>query len=687
MLKITFIVITSVIYFSLCHAQDSWKILGKLKNARASFGAVDLKNGKILVAGGLCDSDTGTLSTCEIIDVVAPHIYTTNSMKNNRAEFPLLYSNDGYVYAISGVNALPANSNYDLNTPYVEKYDVKQNIWKDVGTLQIARRGHCACFISHNQILIVGGGDRHNTPIPSVEIFNTATGESKLVAPLPYPLMNAQALVMQSGKVVVYGGITTKAWRFLNRDSDTLTKVLEYDVFKDTWSVVDSLYKGVPGAKSITLYDGRILVTGGAHSTMPLLHTKMFSIERNGNFVSDGLPYIAPVNHGLAQLDTNQVLIAGGMIQDPVYKGTCWSVSNAALFNIQTHNLKPVAHMNDSHSFHKVICTTIPVVETFRNVAVVIAGCKVVPSDSSGPGSGYGYTNTVEIFGSCSYMFDRKYLPRQCINNIVNLSKPSEYSGFRLLKWSTGDTISTIKIRPGNSYLLEMLDTATGCKISQEFIIEKENEPWKILSVIHDSSFISVDTVKHTVKVLLQNSTNQTCKINSNNVFNLARDMYMQKSGVVINLARIFEILPLDTGTVEISYYTPKIRKSNDTVKVVGSTTATSCYNLVVVNDKSTITGLKNDSEALTGLDFSNDVLEVYPLPSDKICNIKVNYPINNTCYIYVWDIHGNLIKNFIKKDIGDRFELETTDLSNGVYSISLLTNDNCYMVRFVILH
>lgn len=297
------------LYFSfgsvLCQAQQLvWKEFGKLRNARHYFGAIVFSPKQALVMGGYTNSMgalTGDITnSCELIDLSRRTIVDAAPMNVARAESVFLLTADSNIVAISGFSL----DNH--TTPVCEMYDHIMQRWKVLGSLNIGRRQHLACFISRDEILVVGGRDNSVGTIASSEIFNIRTGKSRFVQDYPYPINLGVAGISSRNKPLFFGGRSGGA------NSFRTVNIHEYDITNNRWTVATSIIEGVHGPQLIKLCSGQLLLSGGAKQEDVLINSGIASIEGYPQFTQ--LANMQPrIWHSMAQWNADSAVVLGGI--------------------------------------------------------------------------------------------------------------------------------------------------------------------------------------------------------------------------------------------------------------------------------------------------------------------------------------------------------------------------------------
>jgi len=159
---------TAVLYDPVAQA---WTPTGSLFHARYGHTATLLKNGKVLVAGGLKTLDAGgtnisahaALKTVELYDPARGEWFATGPLHGPRMNHTATLLRDGRVLVAGGyhVGHDPLGS--------AELYDPDTQVWTTVSPLDRPRVGHTATLLTDGRVLVAGGGS-------TAEVYDPATG-------------------------------------------------------------------------------------------------------------------------------------------------------------------------------------------------------------------------------------------------------------------------------------------------------------------------------------------------------------------------------------------------------------------------------------------------------------------------------------------------------------------------------
>ena len=141
-----------------------------------------------------------------------------------------------------------------------ELYDPETGKWSPAGSMTVPRRDHATVLLPDGRVLAMGGLDEDHKVLSSAEIYDPQTGGWAPVANMAVARRGHRALLLADGRVLVFGGRQI-AVRLL--ESDSLQIVETFDPASGEWSNAADMVVGHIGLEAVVLQDGRVLVTGG----------------------------------------------------------------------------------------------------------------------------------------------------------------------------------------------------------------------------------------------------------------------------------------------------------------------------------------------------------------------------------------------------------------------------------------
>ncbi|WII70535.1 kelch repeat-containing protein [Bdellovibrio sp. 22V] len=276
-----------------------WKSEASLSIARFIPTAALLKNGKVLVAGGVYTSPSlGYPVTTEIFDPVTNTWSTGADSTAPRARATATVLQNGKVLVVGGQDS--ANI---LNTTDI--YDPDSNTWTAGPLLTKARSGHTATLLPNGKVLVLGGtGDFGGSIRPAeVEIYDPDTNTWSLGANMPTPCYYPSATLVPGGaggKVVVIGGQT----------ATYLTAAQIYDVATNTWTIGASMTTGRVAHAAVRM-GGKIFVAAGYNSSSALSSVEIYDVATD-TWQPGPAMTTARNSAGAATLPDGKIIVFGG---------------------------------------------------------------------------------------------------------------------------------------------------------------------------------------------------------------------------------------------------------------------------------------------------------------------------------------------------------------------------------------
>ncbi|MCB9211104.1 MAG: T9SS type A sorting domain-containing protein [Ignavibacteriales bacterium] len=169
---------------------------------------VKLKNGKILICGGMySDDSTGVsvfLNNCEIYDYLSEKWTQVSPMIEKRTEHTCTLLKSGKVLVTGGYN-----NNFTLAS--CEIYDPDTDVWTKTGELLEKRTNHSAINLGNGLVFVSGGSDLGNNTHPwknSCETYDYLTEKWTQIPPMIEERENHSTFTTyDQNKIIIVGGI------------------------------------------------------------------------------------------------------------------------------------------------------------------------------------------------------------------------------------------------------------------------------------------------------------------------------------------------------------------------------------------------------------------------------------------------------------------------------------------------
>jgi len=191
-----------------------WVVTGNMTKSREDHTATLLRNGLVLVAGGLTyHEDDRYQSSAELYNPATGKWRPTSPMKHSHAHHTATLLPDGKVLVTGGgflVGDMP------LATSIAELYDPRTETWSLTGSMNVRRMNHTATLLPDGKVLVTGGdASAELLAETSAEEYNPATGTWSLVGGMTTPRVYHTATLLPNGEVIFIGGT---CGQFTDRD-------------------------------------------------------------------------------------------------------------------------------------------------------------------------------------------------------------------------------------------------------------------------------------------------------------------------------------------------------------------------------------------------------------------------------------------------------------------------------------
>jgi|GEM_PF-1687601 len=270
-------------------ATDSWSDAGSLSHARSGHTATVMSNDKVLVAGG--SDSNGYVVDAEVYDPFTRLWTMTVEMLRGHFGHTATLLNNGKVL-ISGGDHFSA-TNMPINL--AEQYDSDTGSWSEAGSIE-GRLWHTATPLADGRVLLAGGTDTHG-PTSSSQIYDSVMGLWTQGGYMSSSHSNHTATLLPDATVLVAeGGNPAEI----------------YNPITYSWTQTPDLLGGVLNATSMLLPTGNVLVAGGqdANNNAEIYDTTSASWRPTAPMLQQR------TNHISALLPNGKVLVAGGQNSD-----------------------------------------------------------------------------------------------------------------------------------------------------------------------------------------------------------------------------------------------------------------------------------------------------------------------------------------------------------------------------------
>jgi hypothetical protein len=182
----------------------TWSRTGNLITGRYWHTATQLRNGNVLVAGGLVDvaPNMGQIEgSAELYDPVGGAWTRTADLNEVHSQHTATRMQDGRVLVASGDS--PYDSYDDPGT--AEIYDPDTATWSNTGNLRVIRNGHTATLLPSGKVLVTGGV--YFSAMNGAELYDPVSGTWAPTGDVITPrFFGHTATLLSDGNVLVAAG-------------------------------------------------------------------------------------------------------------------------------------------------------------------------------------------------------------------------------------------------------------------------------------------------------------------------------------------------------------------------------------------------------------------------------------------------------------------------------------------------
>jgi beta-lactamase regulating signal transducer with metallopeptidase domain len=271
---------------------------GSMHTRRASFAAVRLRDGRVLIAGGMIANHNFT-NAAELYDPARGIFEPTGSMSEGRVGLTGTLLPDGRVLVAGGWTSRGL-------TATTEIYDPASGTFGPAAPMHRPRGGHFATMLRDGTVLFTGGDEVEPTPT-SAEIYDPRRGTFSEIAPMHEARREYTATLLDDGRVLIAGGLED---RVSVRTSEL------YDPMTRRFAAGPNMLAARSKHGATLLADGSVLITGGGgdYTWRDRLDSAERYNPRANRFVPAGTMNEKrfKLRDATVRLPNGDVLIAGG---------------------------------------------------------------------------------------------------------------------------------------------------------------------------------------------------------------------------------------------------------------------------------------------------------------------------------------------------------------------------------------
>jgi hypothetical protein len=268
----------------------SLQAAGRMNPALSGPVAVRLSDGRVLITGGREKRSNGiTLLRSQTAEIYTPGGFApTGSMADARAGHTATLLRDGRVLVVGGIDA---SDGFD-NLATAELYNPASGTFTRTGSLMQGRAHHTATLLDDGRVLIAGGYGGGTLSLKSAEIYDPATGKFTPTGSMTLARRDARAELLSNGLVLIAGGLDQNA-------TSALASAEQYDPATGKFTPTGGMGTARALFAMTWLEDGRELLAGGLDGAGHPLKTAEFYDPRTGEFSPAGSTSAAGASMGV----------------------------------------------------------------------------------------------------------------------------------------------------------------------------------------------------------------------------------------------------------------------------------------------------------------------------------------------------------------------------------------------------
>jgi len=279
---------------------------GSMLTHRASFASVKLRDGRVLVAGGMIANQNFT-PAAEIYDPARGLFEPTGSLAEGRVGLSGTMLADGRVLIAGGWTSHGVTASTELYDPATGRFTAGP-------PMHSPRAGHTATVLRDGSVLFTGGAYANNESTASAELYEPRGGTFTELAPMHAARAAHTATLLRDGRVLVAGG---------GDGPGALRSTELYDPATRRFAAGPAMNEARSKQGAELLADGSVLIVGGGADggwASRLDTTERYDPVAN-RFVAGATMHVHRFKllHSTARLANGDVLVAGGGEQVELY--------------------------------------------------------------------------------------------------------------------------------------------------------------------------------------------------------------------------------------------------------------------------------------------------------------------------------------------------------------------------------
>jgi N-acetylneuraminic acid mutarotase len=199
---------------------NSFTATGSMSDGRSEHAATLLKNGEVLVVGGVSDVDSDLhVNSAELYDPkTGTFSKTGNLVVSYRFAFTATGLENGKALIVGGDSSS-------------ELYDPNTGAFTKTGNMNNDRSFHTATLLSNGDVLVVGGSGNLSSQLDTAEIYDPMTGIWRIAPSIRDARAEHTATRLSDGRVLITGGTNRYFRQILAKNSAELFTPAISDIY------------------------------------------------------------------------------------------------------------------------------------------------------------------------------------------------------------------------------------------------------------------------------------------------------------------------------------------------------------------------------------------------------------------------------------------------------------------------